>query len=214
MRALLLGLACLTLVPATPAVSQTAIAVKQSDLQTRFDRLQSVARSSVPAMAIETISGNVSLFTQRGDGIVRLPTTLFATIKDDDVTDALMLVALSQAANNPAKPAGVSGTTRTLATVASFVGSSVAENRVNLTGRNAAYETTGIYQPENNPDAPPAVNPVIRAMMWAKANGGCEARIVSGLNELAKGNDVLAADARKIVKALGATAWSPDTRCL
>ena len=54
----------------------------------------------------------------------------------------------------------------------------------------------------------------MRAMLWAKASGGCEARIVSGLTELAKGSDVLASDARKIVKALGATAWSPDTRCL
>lgn len=214
MRALFLGFACLALVPSTLTASQVRIAAKPSDLQTRFDRLQTVARSGVPAMAIETISGNVSLFTQRGDGVVRIPASLVITATNGDVTDALMLVALSQATNNPAKPLGISDTTRTLAAVASFVGSSVAENRVNLTGRNAAYETTGIYQPENNPDAPPAVNPVIRAMMWTKANGGCEARIVSGLNELAKGSDVLAADARKIVKALGATAWSPDTCCL
>jgi hypothetical protein len=214
MRTLFLGLACLALVPSTLTASQERIAVDQNDLQTRFDRLQSIARSGVPAMAVETISGTASLFTQRGDGVVRIPASLVITATNGDVTDALMLVALSQATNNPAKASSVSNTTRTLATVASFVGSSVAENRVKLTGRNAAYETTGAYQPENSVEIPPAVNPVIRAMMWAKASGGCEARIVEGLKELAKGSDVLAADARKIVKALGATAWSPDTRCL
>jgi hypothetical protein len=203
----------LCLVGSLAHASPNSAVISNNDLQTRFDRLQSVARSGVPAMAVETISGKASLFTQRGDGVVRLPTTLFATVKDSDVTDALMLIALSQATNNPAKPAGVSNTTRTLATVASFVGSAVAENRAILAGRNPSYETTGIYQPGNSVDAPPAVNPVIRAMMWAKASGGCEARIVEGLNELAKGSDFLAVDARKIVKALGATAWSPDTRC-
>lgn len=214
MRALFLGLACLTLVPATPAVSQAGIAVKYSDLQTRFDRLQSVARSGVPAIVIETTGGTSSLFDQRGDGIVRMPETVLNAASHKDVTDALMLVALSQAVNNPAKPLRLSSTARTLAGVAAFVGNSVAEARVLKIGRNASYETTGTYRPENRADAPPSVNPVIRAMMWAKASGGCEARIVSGLTELGKGTDVLASDARKIMKALSASAWSPDTRCL
>jgi hypothetical protein len=197
-----------------PVTSPVASAEAQSALQRRFENAQKIARPGLPSFEVRIADGQSSFFAQRNDGIVRLPGSIVASTSDPAIIDAMALIGLSYATRRRPEAAQLSKTAKILTGVAGFVGREIAEREALRTG---AKQTDLLAQPvvNNGERLADPQNPMLRGMIWAKANGACEAKIVAALKSMAGQNRdaVLQQDARGMLRALGSVAWSPDDRC-
>jgi len=184
-----------------------------SAVQLRFDKAQQVVRAGLPAFEVRIVEGR-SFFAQRNDGVVRLPQNFVANIGDPDVLDAMALIGLSYATHRPDQTPQLGKTAKILTDVAAYFGRQVAENEERRAGTK---ESDLLALPVvNNPDrmADPR-NPMVRGVIWAKANGACEASIVAVLKSMARQDRdaALRKDAVAMLRAMGSAAWAPDDRC-
>lgn len=201
--------------PASGA-SQLDRAAAAGQLNARLIELQSTARRGLPAFELKVVESSQSLLEQSGDGVVRFPAEAVRQASSSDNLDALMLIALSIAVHHQAKAVQLSGGAEFAVEMLAALGQGVAQRRVEKSGRtNVAYEQTGRYRAGNPVNIPGSVNPVQRAMIWARAAGSCEERIVTQLKAMQtnKSSLTLARDAKIAIRELGASAWSPDDRC-
>ena len=194
--------------PATGSPLETA-------LSARFAALQARVRPGLPAQALKITESSQSLFDQSNEGIVRVSLANVKAAPSAEILDALLLIGLSDAVNTVPRPASLGKTTKAVANVLGFLGSTVAEAQADRVRPGSVNVIVGQYQPQNLADAPETINVSQRALIWAKANGGCEARIVGALKTLAAlpTPSHLAGDARLTLKQLGRIAWTPDDRC-
>ncbi len=210
MRILLTGIAFLA---ATPVAAESAT----SPLQLRFEKLQMTARAGSPAFEVRMVDAGQSLLAQRNDGVVRIPDNWVTPASNTETVDALMLIGLSYATNNPPVPPELSKTTKAVAGVLGFVGRTVAEYEARRAG-SGINGYNSLAQPKYNgyDDKPEALNPAQRGLIWAQNAGGCEARIVSGLRKMASktnADQTQRQDSQQILRALGSAAWTPNDKC-
>ena len=185
-----------------------------ASLEARFSKLQQIARAGLPPYSLRIVAADQSLLAQQSDGFLRLPESALRIVRSDENLDALMLIGLSYATHKPTPRPSLSKAAQALAGVAGFIGYEAAASR---------YETTGgspldyLAQPDyRGPDQTrKTFSPALRGFSWAKAAGGCEATIITGLRALAAGNrpSQISLDSQKILRELGPVAWTPDDRC-
>ncbi len=187
---------------------------EQSALQARFAKAQRIVRAGLQPFDLRLVDGEMSFLAQHNDGFVRLPKNLVAIVGDPAALNALMLIGLSYATHRQPEAPQLSKTAKILTGVAGFVGRNAAESWERRYGTKA---TDLLAQPTvNNPDRlEDPQNPMLRGMIWAKTNGGCEAGIVAALRSLSNQHrdETLRQDALTMLRALGSTAWVPDDRC-
>jgi hypothetical protein len=204
----------------TPAIAQAPLLAAVTEpmrndphasLQSRFDRLQQVARSTQERFDLQLVGEGQSLFGQRGDGVIRLPEDWVAAAPDRQTLDFLMLLALSDAlAREPAREEP-GAATKVITGAIAFIGVNAAKN-----APRSASRDPGLHFAAARFAPIPSLaerGTALRALSWAVASGGCEAKIVAGLRRLETVAGAIGTGSRQIVKDLGAVAWTPDERC-
>jgi hypothetical protein len=186
---------------AAPAPSQQ---FSPAILQARFAKLQQIARPHDLAFELRLVDEAQALLGQLDDGIVRLPQDWALAAPDGETLDFLMLLGLADAIAREPIRQGPSTATKIVTGALGWIGANVADNR----------RRSAVPFPHFEPRAPiGGLSPALRALTWTTATGGCEARIVAGLQKLEAINGPIRRDARQILKALGAVAWTPNDRC-
>jgi hypothetical protein len=203
------GFAILATLLAPVASGAAPTHTAQALLAARFDAMQAVVRAGQPHYAVKIVAEDQSIHSQQGDGVVRIPLSAIRSAKSTEMLDMLLLLGLSQATYNPQRAERkITGTARTAIDALAYFGQAYA------TRGHIDYDQVGQRRPENEIDKPPSLRPAQRALIWAKTTGGCEARLIVGLNAMAKPQkSQLSRDAQQTLAALGSAAWSPDTRC-
>jgi hypothetical protein len=196
--------------PVMAEVPEPAAAVAPSSnrslavLQARFAKLQQVARPHDLPFELRLVDEAQALLGQQGDGVVRLPQHWALTAPDGETLDFLMLLGLADGIGREPAPQGPSTATKIVTGTLGYIGANVADNR----------RRSALPAPHFEYSAPiRAPSPALRALTWTTATGGCEARIVAGLQKLEAINGPIGRDTRKILKALGPVAWTPNDRC-
>lgn len=186
---------------ATVAPSQpTSLAA----LQARFAKLQQIARPHDVPFELRLVDEGQAFLGQRGDGLVRLPQDWALAAPDGETLDFLMLLGLANAIAREPAPQGPSTATKIVTGTLGYIGANVADNRRSLTLPAPHFESGA-------PSSEPV--PALRALTWSTASGGCEARIIAGLQKIKTINGPIGRDTQKILKALGSVAWTPNDRC-
>ncbi len=211
------SLYCLLLIGglASPAISQvpeiasasvTTERASTTDLQVRFAKLQQVARPNGEPFTLQIAKPGQSLLRQGNDGIVLLPEDWVTAAPDAETLDFLMLLGLFEAISLEPTREGPSTLTKIITGTIGFIGVNAA--------RSKDRQPVAIKPPRFESAAPSRpLNTALRALSWAVASGGCEARVVAGVRMLEAGNGEIGAESRQIVKDLGAVAWTPNDRC-
>jgi hypothetical protein len=173
-------------------------------LQARFAKLQQIARPHELAFELRLVDGAQTLLGQQDDGIVRLPQDWALAAPDRETLDFLMLLGLADAIAREPIQKGPSTATKIITGTLGFIGANIADNRRSLRLPYPKFQTSArSSQPVS----------ASRALTWTTVTGGCEARIVAGLHKLEAIDGPIGRDARQILKALGAVAWTPNDRC-
>lgn len=196
--------------PAISEVSEPVVAGAPSQpatlaaLQARFAKLQHNTRPHDLPFELRLVEATQALLEQRDDGIVRLPQDWAAAAPDKETLDFLMLLGLADAIAREPALQGPSTATKIVTGTLGFIGANIADNRRSLPLPHPQFESSA---PLSKPES------ALRALTWTTATGGCEARIVAGLHKLEDIYGPIGRDARRILKALGPVAWTPDDRC-
>lgn len=202
-------------VPATESARVTIQQAPISDLQARFAKLQQLVRPDDVAFELQLVDPDQPLLGQRRDGVIRLPQGWITAAPDRETLDFLMLLALSDAVTHEPTRGGPSTTTKVVTGVIGFVGVTAAKNQQRSASRDPGLHIP--YKPAPQfPSYPSPGQPgtALRALGWAVASGGCEAKIVSGLRRLKDHPGAIGATARQVIKDFGAVAWTPNDRCV
>lgn len=192
-----------------PAINSAEAAIQRAstkNLQARFARLQQAVRPDGVSFELHLVDTGQSLLRQRDDGVVRLPEDWVAAAPDAETLDFLMLLGLSNAITPGQTREGPTTATKVVTGAIGFIGVNAARIR------DRQPVVIGLPRFES---AAPSTKPdkALRALSWAVASGGCEARVVSGLRRLEAIHGEIGIDSRQIVKDLGAVAWTPNDHC-
>jgi hypothetical protein len=178
-----------------------------SVLQARFAKLQQVARPDKVPFELQLVGEGQAFLGQFNDGIVRVPEDWVLAAPDQDTLDFLMLLGLSNATLSEPTLKGPSTATKIVTGTLGWIAKAEEARR---TRRTWNPWSTPHFETSATSGEP---GPALRALTWTTATGGCEARIVAGLHKLKAINGPIGRDARQILKALGAVAWTPNDRC-
>jgi hypothetical protein len=191
-------------VPEPVAAAAPSQYISLAVLQARFAKLQQVARPHDLPFELRFVDESQVLLGQHGDGIVRLPQDLAVAAPDGETLNFLMLLGLADAIARAPIRQEPSTATKIITGTLGFIGASIADNRKSLSLPYPQFESSA-----------PSSQPVSasRALTWTTATGGCELRIVAGLHKLETMSGPIGQNARQILKALGAVAWTPNDRC-
>jgi hypothetical protein len=196
--------------PVSAELPETIIAktnsphISLADLQARFAKLQQVSRPFDVAFELRLGDETQTLMEQSNDGIVRIPESWTLAAPDGETLDFLMLFGLANAiAREPATRAP-SMANKIVTGTLGYIAANVGKNRRRTKLPAPQFEPSG-----ESSDPVPA----LRALNWTTITGGCEARIVAGLHKLEAVNGPIGSGARRILKALGPVAWTPNDRC-
>ncbi len=200
---------------AVPVVAQTAARVAPgapseqlalAHLQARFAKLQQVARPDHMSLDLQLVDDGQDLLGQRDDGIIRLPQNWAQAAPDRETLDFLMLMGLANATLQKPQQQGPSTATK------------IVTSGLGLIAHYATKPSTPpVYRKQQDHSdtgtSTGNLTPALRALNWATKAGGCEARIIAGLQKLENISGTIGRDSRLILKALGPVAWTPDDRC-
>jgi hypothetical protein len=176
-------------------------------LQAQFAKLQQVARPHDLAFELRLVDEGQALLGQRGDGIVRLPQDWALAAPDGETLDFLMLLGLSDATMSVPIPRGPSTATKIVTGTLGWIAKAEEARRTRRTWDPWSAPHFESSAPSREP------GPALRALTWTTATGGCEARVIAGLNKLEDLGGPIGGDSRQILKALGPVAWTPNDRC-
>lgn len=198
---------------AVPAVSEVpeptvlvapSLAISLADLQARFTKVQQLARPSSTPFEFRIVGAGQALLGQVNDGVVRLPEDWAAAAPDSETLDFLMLMGLADVISREPAPQGPSTATKIVTGTLGWIAANATDNRSGLDLTPPRYESSASSSEPN---------PALRALNWTTSTGGCEARVIDGLQKLEAINGPIGRDARQILKALGPVAWTPNDRC-
>lgn len=190
--------------PEPTVVEAPSLPISLADLQTRFAKVQQLARPSSTPFELRIVGAGQPLLGQVNDGIVRLPEDWAAAAPDSETLDFLMLLGLADVISREPAPQGPSTATKIVTGTLGWIAANAADNRNELDLTPPRFESSAAsIEPK----------PALRALNWTTATGGCEARVIGGLQKLAVINGPFGREARQILKALGPVAWTPNDRC-
>jgi hypothetical protein len=198
---------------ATPVISAAPVPIVSevpsqhaslAELQARFAKVQQLARPRDMPFELRIVDAGQDLLGQANDGIVSLPQDWALAAPDGETRDFLMLLALADAIAREPAPQGPSKAAKIVTGTLGYIAATVADYSRAITLPAPKYES-------NAKSSEPV--PALRALAWATAAGGCEARIVAGLHQLKAINGPIGHETRRVIKTLGAVAWTPNDRC-
>ncbi len=173
-------------------------------LQARFAKLQQIARPDDLAFDLQLVEDGHALLGHRGDGIIRLPQNWALAAPDVETLDFLMLLGLANATMREPERQGPSMATKIVTGTLGWIAENVLDDTA-IQKLPAPHFESGKRSSEPTP--------ALRALTWATAAGGCEARVIAGLEKLGDIKGSIGSESRGILKALGAVAWTPNDRC-